>query len=143
MELASVVERAFANREKRIKAKKPVETQAEPPAEKPVEVEETPPPQQPKSLQDDAGPCPAGDPPPGGSAEPPCDFPAVKRSVSATDVTNRLLALHEQACEVVRMTNATRDAEDYDSPSIAGGAAQLLKLMIEEWMKELNIEYEP
>ena len=59
-----MVERAFASREKRIKAKKPVETQAEPQAEKPVEVEETPPPQQP--LQDDAGPCPAGDPPPGG-----------------------------------------------------------------------------
>ena len=38
MELASVVERAFASREKRIKAKKPVETQAEPQAEKPVEV---------------------------------------------------------------------------------------------------------
>ena len=138
MELASVVERAFASREKRIKAKKPVETQAEPQAEKPVEVEETPPPQQP--LQDDAGPCPAGDPPPGGSAEPPCDFPAVERSVSATDVTNRLRALHEQACEVVRMTNANRDTEYYDSPSIAGGAAQKLQQMIEEWMNELNIE---
>lgn len=151
MELSSVVERAFANREKRIKAKKPVDTQAEAQAEKPVEaqVEETPPPQQPKSLQDDAGPCPAGDPSPGGRAESPCDFPAVERSVSATDATNRLLDLHEHAREVVRMTDAIRDAirdSEHDDcpgmPRLVRGEIQVLKLMIEEWMDELNIEYE-
>ena len=140
-----MVERAFANREQRIKAKKPVEAQAEPTA--------PPPPQQPKALdeklsfvdEDDAAPCPAGDPPPGGRAESPCDFPAVERSVSFTDVSNRLQELHQKAGEVMRLTEAIRDAEYGDALSIADKATQEAARMLEmteKWTNELSMQDE-
>jgi len=154
MELASVVERAFASREQRLKAKKPA---AAAPEETAMQL-----PQQPKSLQGvapsredaladltleeeekDAAPCPAGDLPPGGRAEQPCDFPAVESSVSATDVRARLRALRKQAEEVARLTDGIRGGEYGDSLSTADKATEeatrMLRL-VNDWMDALGLE---
>ena len=156
MELASVVERAFALREQRLKAKKPAAAQAQETATP------LPLPQQPKSLQgtapsreealaglaleeeekDDA-PCPAGDPPPGGRAEPECDFPAAESSASATDVRTRLRALYKQSRTVVQKAHGAHSPEASNFPStaeeVAAEATQMFK-SVQDWMDALGLE---
>ncbi len=161
MEVASVVDRAFALREQRLKAKKPVATQA------PQETVAPLLPQQPKSLQgtapsreealadlpleeeeekDDA-PCPAGDPPPGaahgGRAEPPCDFPAAEGSLSATDASARLRALYKQSRTVMQKAHGLHRPGGSNFPSTAGEvsaeAIQMFKL-VEDWMNASGLE---
>ena len=157
-----MVDHAFALRAQRLKAKKPVAAQAAQAAQ----AEETAAPllpQQPKSLQgiapsreealadialeekdekDDA-PCPAGDPPPGGRAERPCDFPAVEGSLSATDASARLRALYKQSRTVMQKAHGLHRPEGSDVPSTAGEvsaeAIQMFKL-VEDWMNALGLE---
>ena len=158
MEVASVVDRAFALREQRLKAKKPVETKA---AQAAQETAAPLLPQQPKSLQgtapsreealadltleeekDDA-PCPAGDPPPGGRAEPQCDFPAVEDSVSATDVRTRLRELYKKSRTVMQKAHGSHSPESSGFPSTAEEvsveARQMFEL-VEDWMGALGLE---
>ena len=154
MELASVVERAFASREQRLKAKKPA---AEAPEETAMQL-----PQQPKSLQGtassredaladltleeeekDGAPCPAGDLPPGGRAERPCDFPAVESSVSAADVRARLRALYKQSRTVMQKAHGSHSPGSSNFPStteeVSAEAIQMFKL-VEDWMNALGLE---
>jgi len=162
MEVASVVDRAFALREQRLKAKKPVAAQETAAQETAAPLL----PQQPKSLQgtapsrdealadlrleeeekDDA-PCPAGDPPPGaahgGRAEPPCDFPAAEGSLSATDASARLRALYKQSRTVMQKAYGSHKPESSNFPStseeVSVEATQMFKL-VEDWMGALGLE---
>ena len=43
------------------------------------------------SSDDDEAPCPSRDPPPGGNATPPCDFPAASTGAPVSQVTAELL----------------------------------------------------